>query len=126
MNLHAQILEDLTRKQLDDVETFVDRLFAKLNIDVHFTHHFLDRLNDERNGKPISGAELVRLFKKEYEKYGKDVKSLGDDTEAVFMELASDLNLPFVIRDRGDEKQLVAKTIMRKPDFKTNDQTYRV
>ncbi len=126
MNLHQSILEYVNQKQLDDVEKFADKLFAKLGIDVSFTRHFIERMNDERNGKEVSSAELVRIFKKEYEKYGKDVKSLDDNMEAVFMDLSSDLNLPFVIKDRRDGKELVAKTIMRKPEFKTNDQTFKV
>lgn len=126
MNLHRSILEAIDQKQLDDVEKFADRLFAKIGIDVSFTRHFIERMNDDRNGKPVSSAELIRVFKKEYEKYGKDVKTLADNIEAVFMDLSSDLNLPFVIRDRKDEKELIAKTIMRKPEFKTNDPTYKV
>lgn len=126
MNLHKSILEAVNQAQLDDVEKFADRLFAKIGIDVSFTRHFIERMNDERNGKDVSSAELIRIFKKEYEKYGKDVKTLDDNIEAVFMDLSSDLNLPFVIRDRRDGKELIAKTIMRKPEFKTNDQTYKV
>lgn len=126
MNLHRSILETIDQKQLDDVEKFADRMFAKIGIDVSFTRHFIERMNDDRNGKPVSSAELIRVFKKEYEKYGKDVKTLDDHIEAVFMDLSSDLNLPFVIRDRKDEKELIAKTIMRKPEFKTNDPTYKV
>lgn len=125
MKLH-ELREDVSQKQLDDVETFADRLWGKFGIDVKFTRHFIDRLNDDRNGKDISPAELVRLFKKEYEKHGKDVKNIEDSDEAVFMDLTTDLNLPFVIRDRKDGKELTAKTIMRKPDFKTDDTVYPV
>jgi hypothetical protein len=126
MNLHQSILEAMNQKQLDDVEKFADRLFAKIGIDVSFTRHFIERMNDERNGREVSSAELVRIFKKEYEKYGKDVETLDDNMEAVFMDLSSDLNLPFVIRDRRNGKELIAKTIMRKAEFKTNDPTYKV
>lgn len=126
MNLHKSILEEVSQTQLDDVEKFADRLFAKIGIDVSFTRHFIERMNDERNGKDVSAAELIRIFKKEYEKYGKDVESLDDNMEAVFMDLSSDLNLPFVIKDRRNGKELIAKTIMRKPEFKTNDQTYKI
>ena len=126
MNLHKSIIEEVNQQQLDDVEKFADRLFAKIGIDISFTRHFIERMNDERNGKEVSAAELIRIFKKEYEKYGKDVKTLDDNIEAVFMDLSSDLNLPFVIRDRRDGKELIAKTIMRKPEFKTNDPTYKV
>ena len=122
----SELREDVTPKQLDDVEAFADRLWGKLGVDVEFTRHFIDRVNDERNGKEISAAELIRLFKKEYEKFGKDVKALDDNDEAVFKDLMTDLNLPFVMRDRRNGKELMAKTIMRKKNFKHNDKSYEV
>lgn len=125
MELH-KLVEDVTQKQLDDVEKFADNLWGKLGVDVKFTKHFIERLNDSRNGKQITSAELIRLFKKEYEKYGKDVKNIEDGDEAIFMDLLTSVNLPFVINDRRGNKELAAKTIMRKPDFKSNDTAYKV
>ena len=40
-----------------------------LNIDVEFTKHFMDRVNDARNKTPITPAELTRLFKQSYRKH---------------------------------------------------------
>ena len=37
----------ITRSDLKQIETYADRLFAKVGIDVEFTRHFLDRVNDE-------------------------------------------------------------------------------
>ena len=51
--------------------------FAKVGIDVEFTRHFVDRVNDERNKKQISVAELVRIFNKAYQKHGKAIANLG-------------------------------------------------
>jgi hypothetical protein len=124
--LLRELREEVTQAQLTDVEKFADRLWGKLGIDVEFTKHFVQRMNDERNGKEISAAELIRLFKKEYEKYGKDIRSIDDAGEALMTDLLTDVNLPFVIRDRKDGKELVAKTVMRKKDFKTNDPSYEV
>ena len=42
------------------VEDYADRLFKELGLDVEFSRHFRDRLNDPRNAKPISAAELYR------------------------------------------------------------------
>jgi hypothetical protein len=39
----------ITKSDLDQVEKFADRLFAKVGIDVEFTRHFMDRVNDARN-----------------------------------------------------------------------------
>ena len=41
-------------------------------------------------------------------------------------DLTTSINLPFVIKDLGDKKQLVAKTVMRKPEFKTPDPEFIV
>lgn len=120
--------EELSRTDVDGIERFADKLYKKLGIDVTFTKHFMDRVNDERNGKPISGAELVRLFKKEYERWGKDVAQLGPDMEGTFKDLTTDINLPFVLRwDRDEEElDLIAKTVMRKKNFKTHNKEFPV
>jgi hypothetical protein len=120
--------EDLSQADVDGIARFADKLYKKLGIDITFTKHFMDRVNDERNGKPISGAELVRLFKKEYERWGKDVAQMGPDMEGTFKDLTTDINLPFVLRwDRDEEElDLVAKTVMRKKNFKTDNQEFPV
>lgn len=120
--------EDLSKADVDSIERFADKLYKKLGIDITFTKHFMDRVNDERNGKPISGAELVRLFKKEYERWGKDIAQMGPDMEGTFKDLTTDINLPFVLRwDRDEEElDLIAKTVMRKKNFKTHNQEFPV
>lgn len=118
--------ELVSQKQLTDVEKFADALWGKLGIDVKFTKHFIERLADPRNGKEISAAELIRLFKKEYEQNGKAVKALAGEDEAVFMDLLTSVNLPFVFKDRNGKKEIDAKTIIRKPDFKSPDPVYKV
>lgn len=118
--------ELVTKQQLTDVEKFADALWGKLGIDVKFTKHFIDRLSDPRNGKEISAAELIRLFKKEYEQNGKAIKNIDAESEAVFMDLLTSVNLPFVMKDRGGKKEIDAMTIMRKPNFKSDDPIYKV
>ena len=48
---HTAIIidEDVTQSQLNDIEKYADRLFKSVNIDVNFTRHFVDRVNDRRN-----------------------------------------------------------------------------
>ena len=41
--------EDVSPKQLSDLEKFADRMLKKYDIDVEFTRHFADRMNDPRN-----------------------------------------------------------------------------
>ena len=120
-----ELMEAISQSELDQVERFADALWGKLGVDVEFTRHFMDRVNDERNGKPISSAELVRLFKKEYERNGKQISQL-DGAEGVMKDLLTTVNLPFVIKDTQAGKELVAKTVMRKDQFKTPDPEYVV
>ena len=109
----------ITKTDLDQIEKYADKLFAKVGIDVEFTRHFLDRVNDERNKRQITTAELTRLFKQSYAKYGKKIAQLGPDAEAVIKDMRTDINMPFVLNFKGGELELVAKTIMRKKNFKT-------
>lgn len=119
MKIREVLNEDITPELLAQIERFADQLWAKLGIDVEFTRHFLERLNDERNGRPISAPELVRILKKEYEQNGRKIAAVDD--EAVMKDLVTNINLPFVIKDLGNRKELIAKTIMRKPNFKTSN-----
>ena len=74
-----------------------------VGIDVEFTRHFLDRVNDARNKKQITVAELIRLFKQSYKKYGKKIAKLGPDAEAVINDMQTDVNMPFVLKWDGKE-----------------------
>ena len=56
------IQEFVTQSELDSVERIADEWFEDYGIDVQFTRHFIERVNDERNGKPISAEELEDLF----------------------------------------------------------------
>jgi len=120
------IEKTITRSDLAQIEKYADKLFAKVGIDVEFTRHFLDRVNDERNKKQITPAELTRIFKQVFRKYGKPIAQLGPDAEAVMKDMQTDINMPFVLKLAGKELELVAKTIMRKKDFKTSNKTFAV
>jgi len=120
--LKGSIREDVTKTDLDQVEKYADKLFAAVGIDVEFTRHFLDRVNDERNKKPINTAELIRLFRLTYKKYGKKIPKMGPDAQAVIHDMETDINMPFVLNvDKSGMLDLVAKTVMRKKDFKTSN-----
>jgi len=118
----------ITQSDLDALEIFADRIFGKVGIDVEFTRHFLDRVNDDRNGEQITGSELTRLFKQEYKKWGKPIAQMGPDAEAVMKDLQTDINMPFALRwDRdNNELDLIVKTVMRKKDFKTSNKEFPV
>jgi len=113
----------ITQGDLDQIETYADRLFAKVGIDVEFTQHFIDRVNDARNQKQISMAELTRLFKQQYKKNGKKIAQLGPGAEAVMKDMQTDVNMPFALvwDKQSQELDLIAKTVMRKKNFGTSN-----
>ena len=120
--LKGSIREDISKGELDQVEKYADKLFAAVGIDVEFTRHFLDRVNDERNKKPINTAELIRLFRLTYKKHGKKIPKMGPDAQAVVRDMETDINMPFVLNvDKSGMLDMVAKTVMRKKDFKTTN-----
>ena len=120
--------KQVTQADIDQLEVFADKVFAKVGIDVNFTRHFLDRVNDARNGKPITMSELTRLFKQQQRRWGKKIAQLGPDAEAVMKDLQTDINMPFALRwdDKNNELDLIAKTVMRKKNFKTPNPEFPV
>jgi hypothetical protein len=113
------LFEFISYKQLDSVEIYADKLFKLIGVDIEFTKHFFDRVNDSRNGKPITVEELKDLFKRTYEQYRDKISTMQDEVEAVLFDMRSDINIPFVININKGELDLVTKTVMRKHDFKT-------
>ena len=117
---YNELNEDITKSQLDALEVYADNLFAKLGIDIEFTRHFLDRVNDKRNIKPISIPELMGMFKRLHKKHGKPLSKIDNDFDAVVKDFNNNINIPFAINVTPEDIELVAKTIMRKKDFKTS------
>ena len=120
----ADLQAKFTQRDIDDVEKFADRILKKYDIDIEFTRHFIDRLNDPRNNPEIKIAELQRFFKKIQRAKGQNIRN-NPDVELVLKDMSSNLNLPVVIKKRGDSFEVVNKTIMRKPDFKTTSKVIR-
>ena len=118
----------LTKADLDSVEKYADDAFSKMKIDVEFTKHFLDRVNDARNGQQITPAELKSLFAKVAKKHAGKIRQLGDDAEGVIKSNNTDINSPFVLdldRSKG-WIDMTMKTVMRKKDFKSPDKKFAV
>jgi len=126
-SLPKDIKEEVSQQQLGDLEKFADRLLAKFKIDVEFTRHFADRMNDARNNPPITVGELQKVFKKIASTKGAEIRQ-NPDIEAVLKDIQSDLNLPIVINyDKNkDEFEVVNKTIMRKKNFGTSSKVISI
>mgnify|MGYP006106703461 FL=1 len=126
IKLKNLILEDVSQSQLNQVEKYLDKLWAKVGIDVEFTRHFMDRVNDSRNGKPISPAELIKIYREIYKKYGKPISQLKSGAEVLLKDMETDINVPVVLRWDGKEFDMIAKTVMRKKNFKSSTKKYSV
>lgn len=111
--------EEVTQAQIKDLEKFADRLLSKFDVDVEFTKHFADRMNDERNNPPIKISELQSLFKKIAKDKAKKIKD-HPNSQVVLKDMQKDLNLPIVVDlDKKGEVEVRHKTIMRKKNFTT-------
>lgn len=128
ISFKKHITETISKSDLDAVEKYADKIFSAVNIDVEFTRHFLDRVNDTRNKKPITTAELIRLFKQTYKKHGKKIPKLGDHAQAVIHDMQTDINVPFVLQwdKKSQEFDLISKTVMRKKDFKSSNRKIEI
>ena len=116
-----EVDEAVSQSQLSDLEKFGDRILAKFGVDVSFTKHFADRMNDERNKPEIKIAELQALFKKIAKKKAVNIKKYPN-AEVVLKDIQKDLNLPIAIKvDKDGTLDVVHKTIMRKKNFGTPD-----
>ena len=126
IKLKDLIKEDISMSQLNVVEKHLDKIWAKVGIDVEFTRHFHDRVNDARNGKPINTAELLRIYKQIYKRYGKPISQLSKGTEILLKDMSTDINVPVVLRWNGRELEMIAKTVMRKKNFKSRTRKYSI
>ena len=118
----------ISASQLKQLEKVLDELFGEIGVDIEFTKHFFDRLNDPRNGEQVKIRELRDMFRKEFLKYKEAFKNIKPGTEAMLKDISSQLNMPFAIEfDRkNNEIDFNIKTIMRKKDFKTRTKVYKV
>jgi len=126
IKLKDLLTEDISMSQLNQVEKHLDKVWAKVGIDVEFTRHFHDRVNDARNGKPINTAELLRIYKQVYKKYGKPISKMSKGTELLLKDMTTDINVPVVLRWNGKELEMIAKTVMRKKNFMTRTKKYSI
>jgi hypothetical protein len=122
------LLEFMTQRDLDGVEDFADALFKDVGVDIEFSRHFTDRLNDPRNGKDIESKELMDLFAKTYVKYGQKIPNYRKGTEAVINDLNTNINIPFALNwdKQAEQYVMVSKTIMRKKNFHTQGMKLKV
>jgi ribosomal protein L37AE/L43A len=106
---------EMSKSTLNKIEKYAEKQLSPE--DIEFTKHFFDRINDPRNGKEISDAELTGFFKRlaKYKKQFRDF--LEKYKQIVVTDKRNSINIPFV----KQANQIIAKTVMRKDDFKTSN-----
>ena len=105
---------------LDRVEKYADDILDP--VDVEFTKHFFDRLTRAEHDKEITDAELIGFFKRLAKKKKQFDVFMKQYDEFVIKDNRTDINIPF----KAKVDQIIAKTIMRKGDFKTSDPEYKI
>ena len=114
-------INEIPMGDLQKIDTFADK---KLNpVDVVLTDkHFFDRLNDPRNKKEISSAELIGFFKRLAKKKKTFLDFLDKYNQVVAVDDRTNINIPFM----KQANKVIAKTVMRKKDFKTQNQKVEI
>ena len=106
---------EMSKSTLNKIEKYAEKQLSPE--DIEFTKHFFDRLNDPRNEKEISDAELTGFFKR-LSKYKRQFKDfLEKYKQIVVTDKRYDINIPFV----KQANQIIAKTVMRKKNFQTSN-----
>jgi len=113
--ISAGTIEEMSKSALDSVEKVADEQLDPL--DVEFTSHFFDRVNDPRNEPPITPEELEEFFKRLSRKKGQLISFLKKYQEIVATDNKTNINIPLV----NQANQAIAKTIMRKKNFQTSN-----
>jgi len=110
-----RLLKEISMDSLQKIDNFAD---SKLGVDIVLTDkHFFDRVNDPRNKKEISDAELTGFFKRLARNKKKFLEFLEKYQQIVAKDNRTKINIPFMVRSN----RIIAKTIMRKDDFKTRN-----
>ena len=123
----AELKEEIKRAKLNAIEKGLEKLFADVVVDIEFTKHFLDRLNDKRNIKDITDVELRKMYQSVHKLHGPKFKNLGDGFNALLKDFKSNINIPFVLKfdKKNDEVDLIAKTKIAKKELKTKKNTIK-
>ena len=107
---------EMAKADMDAVEKYADAQMSPEDVELgKETDHFFKRLNDPRNGKEISPAELTGFFKRLAKNKKKFLEFLQKYREFVVTDNRSKINIAFI----KVANKLIAKTVMRKADFKS-------
>lgn len=125
-----ELFENMNTNNISDYEmeelvNHVNRQWSPLGVKVSFSTHFAQRLNDPRNKPAIEVNEVLQLLHRIKSKGLKAIMKLPNSYHAVMKDPTTHLNLMFVILgDKGTERTIVLKSIMRKEGFESKSQVF--
>ncbi len=107
---------EFTKDEVEFIEDEADdKMQPEIDIDLS-SNHFFDRLNDPRNYPDIEPHEIEDFFDKLADKKDEFIQFLTKYKSLVAKDNQTNINIPFMKR----ANRAIAKTIMRKRDFKTH------
>ena len=109
------VVNEIPMADLQKIDQFADKQLNPLDV-VITDKHFFDRLNDPRTGKEISQEELLGFFKRLGKNKKKFLEFLEKYEQMVAVDDRTNINIPFM----KQANKAIAKTIMRKKDFKSS------
>jgi hypothetical protein len=107
-------INEIPMADLQKIDQFADKKLSPFDV-VLTDKHFFDRLNDPRNKKEITSAELIGFFKRLSKKKKQFLDFLDKYNQIVTTDGRTNINIPFMQK----ANKVIAKTVMRKKDFKT-------
>jgi hypothetical protein len=110
----TKIKEDFDQQDVEDLDNLADRELNPIDVDLS-GNHFFDRLNDPRNTPEIDYLELEDFFTKLGDNREEFIDFLNKYKSVVATDTETDINIPFMKM----ANKAIAKTIMRKRNFKT-------
>jgi len=114
-----ELMNEIPMGDLRKIDNYADSQLDPVDI-VLTGRHFFDRLTDPRNEKEISQAELIGFFKRLSKKKKDFLEFIKKYDQIVAKDKRTKLNIPFM----RQANKVIAKTIMRKDDFKTSNPSF--
>lgn len=111
-------------KDVKQIENYLSTFLSKKNYYLKASNHFVDRVNDERNGSQISTQEIISLITKFANKYSIQLQGIppGTEKEIVITDKTSKINIPSILRwsPKNKKYEFFLKSIMRKSNFQSS------
>lgn len=111
--------------EMEEMLNYFNTAWKSYGVQLELGTHFAQRLNDPRNNPPIELNDVVQLLKRLKQNALRAIMNLPNPYHAVMKDPPSNMNLMFLIKgDKGKERTLILKSIMRKKDFESRSKVF--